>query len=62
MQKLNIYLNNVYIASSINYKTCKELKNKILNDKKIVVASIPESKAYFINNNDVITVKKEVKR
>lgn len=62
MQKLNIYLNNVYIASSINYKTCKELKNKIMQDKKITVATVPASKTYYLKNNDIIKVRRETRK
>ncbi len=62
MQKLNIYLNNVYIASSIQYKTCKELKNKIMQDKKIIVASVPASKTYYLKSSDIITVRREPRK
>lgn len=59
--KLNIFLNGCYIGSSIKYKTCKELKNKILNDKKITVASVPAFKTYYIKENDNIKIKRSIK-
>lgn len=70
IKKYHIYINNNYICTtSKQYKTIKELKNKILNDGKITTFATSEglipfdfqkaSKTIIINQNDKIKIVRE---
>lgn len=54
MKKIDLYINGEYICTSTRYKTCKELKEKVLKDGFVCWASVHESKVLKLKENDKI--------
>ena len=57
MKKIDLYINNKYICTSIKYKTCKEFKEKIQKDGVICWASVHENKVLKLKENDKIVCR-----
>lgn len=54
MKKKNLYINGEYMCSSFRYSRCRDFIDRVMEDKKIVVASIPD-RFIYIKDTDRVT-------